>query len=121
MVTTVRNRVIPSYGRLPHFSGLTAVKRDLEQRSEVIVASSWDDGHEGSEEASARFFKEIVETAGKNPSRMPYDTLYAQVLNSSEVFGVGGMRWEGRPRIRPMAGETEDQCGVTLNGSGSAP
>jgi hypothetical protein len=119
MMTAVRDRVIPGFESLPHFLGMTVIKCDIGPRSQVFVTSFWDDGLEGSNEASARFIEEIVETTGRNPSRTAYDTLYAEVRNSSGVFGVHGMQWEGRPRNRPMGVEAGRGNDGALNGSRS--
>jgi hypothetical protein len=120
MMDAVRDRVIPRYEAVPHFLGLTVVKRDSGKRSEVTVASFWDEGLEGSEVACARSVKEIAETTGSNPIRTGYDTLYASVRDSTQAFGVAGMHWEGRPRNRPTAGETGERAEGALDGSGSA-
>ena len=120
MMEAVRDRVIPRYEALPHFLGLTAVKRDVGERSEVIVTSFWDEGLEGSEDAFHRFVSEIVEFTGSNPIRKGYDTMYASVRDSTGVFGVTGMHWERRPRNRPTAGQTRERMEGALGGSGSA-
>ena len=98
VMEVVRDRVFPRYAALPHFLGLTAMKSDRDQRSEVIVTSFWDDGLQGSDDAAARFVSEIAELTGSNPIRATFDTLFAQVRDSTGTFCVGGMRWEGRPR-----------------------
>ena len=83
MMEAVRDRVIPRYEALPHFLGLTVIKNDRQAQSEVIVASFWDDGLAGSEDAAARFIEEIVDLTGRNPIRKSFDTLFARVRTSS--------------------------------------
>ncbi len=83
VMDTICNEVLPQYSQLPHFLGVTVVKADLGERSEVIATSYWDDGLEGSEETSAKFIEEIVNVTGRNPARKIFDVLYAQVRDSN--------------------------------------
>jgi hypothetical protein len=119
MMESVRDRVIPRYGDLTHFLGMTVVSRAVAGRSEVIVASFWDDGLEASEPAFDRFVKEIAESTGGNPIRSEYDTLYAHVRNSTRTFGVAGMQWNGRPRRHPPATSTGDRKADAVGEAGS--
>jgi heme-degrading monooxygenase HmoA len=120
MMEAVRDRVIPSYESFPHFQGVTVVRNDLGPRSEVVVTSFWDDGLEQSEELSNQFVQEIAHATGRNPIRKPYETLYAQVRNSLGGFGIGGLRWEGRPRKAPKGSGVHGRNGVAPSGSSSA-
>jgi len=86
LMAEIQEHVIPRFGALPHFLGLTVLKHDHRTRSEVIVTSFWDDGLEGSEEESSKFVEEIQRVTGGNPARKAYDTLYAQVRDSAGVF-----------------------------------
>jgi hypothetical protein len=86
MMAAVEDHVIPRYEVLPHFLGLTVIKADTGTRAEVIVTSFWDDGLEGSEHEASRFVDEIVQATGRNPSRKAFDTLYAQVRDSTGTF-----------------------------------
>jgi len=86
VLSAVGEHVIPRYEVLPHFLGLTVIKSNVGTRAEVIVTSFWDDGLEGSEQEAGRFIDEINEVTGSNPSRKAYDTLYAQVRDSSGQF-----------------------------------
>ena len=90
VISAIENHIVPHYAVLPHFLGLTAIKANVGRRAEVVVTSFWDDGLGGSEEESARFITEIVEVTGRNPSRKSYDTMYAQVRDSSGSFRVAG-------------------------------
>ena len=119
MMESVRDRVIPRYGDLPHFLGMTVVKRAVGERSEVIVTSFWDDGLEASEDAFDRFVREIAESTGSNPIRTEYETLYANVRDSTMPFGVAGMQWHGRPRNLPAAIRTRKYRGDAVSDSGS--
>jgi len=83
VMSAVCSEVIPRFEQLPHFLGLTVLKSDLADRSEVVATSYWDDGLEGSEMESQRFVDEIVRVTGSNPSRKIYDILYAEVRDSS--------------------------------------
>lgn len=89
MMTAVEEHVIPRYEDLPHFLGLTVIKADAGTRAEIIVTSFWDDGLEGSEQEASRFIDEIVLATGRNPSRKAFDTLYAQVRDSTGTFRLG--------------------------------
>lgn len=83
VMETICDDVLPQYSMLPHFLGVTVVKADLGERSEVIATSFWDDGLEGSEEVSAKFIAEIVNVTGRNPARKTFDVLYAEVRDSN--------------------------------------
>ena len=69
--------LIPEFREIPHFLGATLIKADHGNRAEVITTSYWDDGLEGSDQASLRFVDEIHRITGSNPSRKRFDTLYA--------------------------------------------
>jgi hypothetical protein len=90
VMSAIENHVAPRYAVLPHFLGLTAIKANVGKRAEVVVTSFWDDGLGGSEQEASRFITEIVEVTGRNPSRKSYDTLYAQVRDSSGMFRLAG-------------------------------
>ena len=53
------------------------------------MTSFWDDGLEGSEHEASRFVDEIAQATGRNPSRKAFDTLYAQVGDSTGTFRLG--------------------------------
>ena len=101
LLSAIEGRVLPDFEELPHFLGLTAIKADYGPRCEVIVATYWDDGLEGSEEQSDRFIAEIVRETGRNPSRKAFDTLYAQVRDAAGEFRLGREGWGGRRRDWP--------------------
>ena len=83
VMTTVVEEVVPRFEQLPHFLGLTVIKSDVVDRSEVVATSYWDDGLEGSETESQRFVDEIIRVTGSNPSRKSFDILYARVRDST--------------------------------------
>lgn len=71
---------------LPHFLGVTLVKTDHGDRAEVITTPYWDDGLEGSDEASVRFVGEIHRITGSNPTRKTFDILYAELWGGVGSF-----------------------------------
>jgi hypothetical protein len=79
LMAAVEDLVIPRYEAIPHFLGLTLIKRDVQERAEVIVTSFWDDSLDESENQAKRFFDAITQLTGTNPSRRSYDTLYAKL------------------------------------------
>jgi hypothetical protein len=79
LMAAVEDLVIPRYEAMPHFLGLTLIKRDVLERAEVIVTSFWDDDLDESESQAKRFFDAINQLTGRNPSRRTYDTLYAKL------------------------------------------
>jgi len=89
MMAALEDHVIPSFEGLPHFLGLTVIKANAGTRAEVIVTSFWDEGLEGSEQEASRFIDEVVLSTGRNPSRKAFDTLYAQVRDSTGTFRLG--------------------------------
>lgn len=78
--------LVPAYRVLPHFLGVTLIKADHGHRAEVLTTSYWDDGLEGSDEASGRFVAEIHRITGSNPSRKRFDTLYAELRAAGGSF-----------------------------------
>ena len=123
LLGTIESRVLPDFEELPHFLRLTAIKADYGPRCEVIVATYWDDGLEGSEEQSDRFIAEIVRETGRNPSRKAFDTLYAQVRNAAGDFRLGRDGWGGRRRDFPseaLYGDADQTSSHSEIGGGGA-
>ena len=86
MMGAIRDHVLPRYEGLPHFQGMTAIEANAGTRAEVVVTSYWDDGLEDSVDAAAEFIEAITEVTGMNPSRRNFDTLYAEVRDSTGTF-----------------------------------
>jgi hypothetical protein len=86
LMLAVQTHVIPNFEVLPHFLGLTVIKADGGALTEVVVTSFWDDGLDGSELEASRFIDEIVRVTGGNPCQRGYDTVYAQVRDSTGTF-----------------------------------
>ena len=79
LMAAVADMVIPRYEAIPHFLGLTLLKRDVLERAEIIVTSFWDDDLDESASQARRFFDAINQLTGTNPSRRTYDALYAKI------------------------------------------
>jgi len=86
ILESVVDVLVPEYRDIPHFLGVTLIKADHGSRAEVITASYWDDGLEGSDEASLRFVDEVYPIGGSHPSRKRFDTLYAQIRGEVGSF-----------------------------------
>jgi hypothetical protein len=82
LMETIQDEVLPQFQQLPHYLGITVIKADLGDRSEVIATSFWDDGLADSQLVSNHFVEEIVRVTGRNPSRKAFDILYAQVRDA---------------------------------------
>ena len=89
VISVIKDRVVPRYTELAHFLGLTAIRAVIGDRVEVVVTSFWDDGLEGSEQAAAQFLDEIKERTGQIASLKRFETLYAQVRDSTGLFRLG--------------------------------
>jgi hypothetical protein len=86
LMAAVREQVLVRFEATPHFMGTTVLKRDAGERAEIIITSFWDDGLEGSEVEATRFISEIRKITGASPTRKGFDTLYAQVRDSTGNF-----------------------------------
>jgi hypothetical protein len=84
----VRTEVLPSFYEMSHFLGLTVLKADRGDRSEIIAMSYWDDGLEDSDQVSQRFIDEINRVTGQNPSRRSFDILHAVVRGPTGDFAL---------------------------------
>ena len=71
--------VLPAFRRVPHFLGVTLVKADAGERTELVANSFWSEGLAESEEVSAKVVNDIFKVSGENPSRRNFDILYARV------------------------------------------
>lgn len=71
--------VLPAFRQVPQFLGVTLVKADVGERTEIVANSFWADGLTESEEVSAKVVNNIFRATGENPSRKSFDILYARV------------------------------------------
>jgi hypothetical protein len=79
----IENEVLPRFLALPHFRGYVVLESDHDLRREFIVLSFWDDGLEGSKDASDAFVKAVHDVTGTNPMRETYNILAAMVTDES--------------------------------------
>jgi hypothetical protein len=86
ILKAVVDELTPKYREIPHFLGVTLIKADHGNRAEVMTTSFWNDGLEGSDEASRRFVDEVHEISGSFPSRKTFDILFAQVRADDGSF-----------------------------------
>lgn len=71
--------VLPAFRRVPHFMGVTLLKADAGDRTELVANSYWSDGLSESEEVSTKVVNDIFRATGENPARRNFDILYARV------------------------------------------
>ncbi len=84
----MKEEILPQFGVLPQFLGLTVIKADVVHRSEVVSTPCWDDGLEESKAVSLRFIAKFQQIAGQNPARQIFDIQYASVRESSGTLCV---------------------------------
>jgi len=84
----VSAEVLPRFLDLPHFRGYSVLKSDHGSRRQVRVMSFWDDGLEGSEEASQAFIDAVYNIIGSNPSREVFEILGAMLIDGDGVHRV---------------------------------
>ena len=84
----VTAEVVPRFLDLPHFRGYLVLESDHGSRRQVRVMSFWDDGLEGSEDASQAFIVAVYEVTGTNPSREVFDILGAMLIDGNGVHRV---------------------------------
>ena len=84
----VSAEVLPRFLDLPHFRGYAVLESDRGSRRQVRVMSFWDDGLEGSEEASQAFIDAVYNIIGSNPSREVFEILGAMLIDGDGVHRV---------------------------------
>jgi hypothetical protein len=78
VVAAVFDDVLPLFSERPNFKGLTVMKADHNERTEIIAQSFWDDLEE-SDDVAKQFIDEIHRVTGQNPSRKSFDVIHAKV------------------------------------------
>ena len=82
ILTRIEKEVLPRFSRLPHFLGFVALKSETNTRPEIVALSFWDDGLEGSEEASEAFRDQVEEMTGAAPGRKTFEIIRAMVRDT---------------------------------------
>jgi hypothetical protein len=80
--------VLPKFLGLPHFRGYVTLESDHGSHRQVRVMSFWDDGLDGSDEASQAFIEAVYDIVGTNPVRETFDVRGALLIDDTGMRHV---------------------------------